>query len=317
MKKYLPLICGISGEKLTTEEIKFFRDYKPWGIILFERNCIDKDNLKNLTKELKEINHQNIPILIDQEGGRVSRLNFKGVSKFKSNLFFGQIIEKDADLGFELLRLNTEILAHTLKELGINTNTVPVLDLPTANESGVIGDRAFSINERTVSKAGKIVIETNNKCGIASVIKHLPGHGRARVDSHFEMPEVDEIEDELLSTDFKPFHDQNITTFSKKIIETIIRNKIGFKGLLMTDDISMKAISDDVDIAALKSLSAGCDLVLHCNGNINEINKIAERIKNEAEPILIPDDLINIYQTKSDFAHEEKIKAYEYLTKQL
>ncbi len=305
MKKYLPLICGISGEKLTTEEIKFFRDYKPWGIILFERNCINKDNLKNLTKELKEINHQNIPILIDQEGGRVSRLNFKGVNKFKSNLFFGQIIEKDADL-------------------------------PTANESGVIGDRAFSINERTVSKAGKIVIETINKCGIASVIKHLPGHGRARVDSHFEMPEVDEIEDQLLSTDFKPFQnnsdallgmtahilfksldDQNIATFSKKIIETIIRNKIGFKGLLMTDDISMKAISDDVDIAALKSLSAGCDLVLHCNGNINEINKIAERIKNEAEPILIPDDLINIYQTKSDFAHEENIKAYEYLTKQL
>ena len=109
MKKYLPLICGISGEKLTTEEIKFFRDYKPWGIILFERNCINKDNLKNLIKELKEINHQNIPILIDQEGGRVSRLNFKGVNKFKSNLFFGKIIEKDADLGFELLRLNTEI----------------------------------------------------------------------------------------------------------------------------------------------------------------------------------------------------------------
>ena len=108
--------------------------------------------------------------MIDQEGGRVSRLNFKGVTKFKSNLFFGKIIEKDADLGFELLRLNTEILAHTLKELGINTNTVPVLDLPAANESGVIGDRAFSINERTVSKAGKIVIETINKCGIASVL---------------------------------------------------------------------------------------------------------------------------------------------------
>ena len=274
--------------------------------------------------------------MIDQEGGRVSRLNFKGVTKFKSNHFFGQIIEKDADLGFELLRLNTEILAHTLKELGINTNTVPVLDLPAANESGVIGDRAFSINERTVSKAGKIVIETINKCGIASVIKHLPGHGRARVDSHFEMPEVNEIEDELLSSDFKPFQnnsdallgmtahilfksldDQNIATFSKKIIETIIRNKIGFKGLLMTDDISMKAISDDVDIAALKSLNAGCDLVLHCNGNINEINKIAERIKSEAEPILIPDDLINIYQTKSDFPHEENLKAYKYLTKQL
>ena len=116
---------------------------------------------------------------------------------------------------------------------------------------------------------------------------------------------------------FKSLDDQNIVTFSKKIIETIIRNKIGFRGLLMTDDISMKAISDDVDIAALKSLSAGCDLVLHCNGKINEINKIAERIKNEAEPIFIPDDLIDMYQTKSDFSHEENIKAYEYLTKQL
>ena len=126
--------------------------------------------------------------------------------------------------------------------------------------------------------------------------------------------ELIEVDQDIID---KSLDDQNIATFSKKIVETIIRNKIGFKGLLMTDDISMKAISDDVDIAALKSLSAGCDLVLHCNGNINEINKIAERIKNEAEPILIPDDLINIYQTKSDFAHEENIKAYEYLTKQL
>ncbi len=265
--------------------------------------------------------------MIDQEGGRVSRLNFKGATKFKSNLFFGQIIEKDADLGLEILRLNTAILAHTLKELGINTNTVPVLDLPSANESGVIGDRAFSINESTVSKAGKMVIETINKCGIASVIKHLPGHGRARVDSHFEMPEVNEVEDELLRTDFKPFQnnsnvllgmtthilyksldDQNIVTFSKKIIEKIIRNRIGFKGLLMTDDISMKAISDEVSIAALKSLNAGCDLVLHCNGNINEMNKIAKKIKNETEPILIPEELVDIYQTKTDFSLNKKSK---------
>ena len=159
---------------------------------------------------------------------------------------------------------------------------MPVLDLPAANESGVIGDRAFSINERTVTKAGKIIIETNNKCGIASVIKHLPGHGRARVDSHFEMPEVDEIEDELLSTDFKPFQnnsdallgmtahilfksldDQNIVTFSKKIINQVLRDEIGFKGTLITDDISMKALNLPLQEASSKALEAGCDIVLH------------------------------------------------------
>ena len=205
MNSYLPIICGISGTELSNEEIKFFEQYKPWGVILFERNCSDINSIKRLTADLKEINHINLPILIDQEGGRVSRLNLDNIKKFKTSDFFGKLIEQNYDLGLRLLELNSIMMASTLKELGINSNTIPVLDLPANEESGIIGDRAYSTNENIVSAAGKVVIKTLTSNGVAPIMKHIPGHGKAKVDSHLEMPMVDADEILLEKYDFKPF----------------------------------------------------------------------------------------------------------------
>jgi Beta-glucosidase-related glycosidases len=227
------------------------------------------------------------------------------------------------------------MMASTLKELGINTNTIPVLDLPTNEESGIIGDRAYSTDENIVSAAGKIVIKTLTSNGVAPIMKHIPGHGKAKVDSHLEMPLVDADEMLLERYDFKPFTENteaqlamtahikfnkidsdNIATFSKTIINKIIRQHMKFKGLLMTDDLSMKAVDCEPVNAAVKSLDAGCDLVLHCNGNINEMNMIAERIKEEFKPITIPSAIEDIYNQPVSM-HMHKVESeFEYLLSQ-
>ena len=335
MNSYLPIICGISGTELSKEEIKFLEQYKPWGVILFERNCSDINSIKRLTAHLKEINHINLPILIDQEGGRVSRLNLDNIKKFKTSDFFGKLIEQNYDLGLRLLELNSIMMASTLKELGINSNTIPVLDLPTNEESGIIGDRAYSTDENIVSAAGKIVIKTLTSNGVAPIMKHIPGHGKAKVDSHLEMPLVEADEMLLERYDFKPFTENaeaqlamtahikfnkidsdNIATFSKKIINKIIRQHMKFKGLLMTDDLSMKAVDCEPVNAAVKSLNAGCDLVLHCNGNINEMNMIAERIKEEFKPITIPSAIEAIYDQPVSMHMDKAESEFEYLLSQ-
>ena len=325
----------MSGTELSNEEIKFFEQYKPWGVILFERNCSDINSIKRLTAHLKEINHINLPILIDQEGGRVSRLNLDNIKKFKTSDFFGKLIEQNYDLGLRLLELNSIMMASTLKELGINSNTIPVLDLPTNEESGIIGDRAYSTNENIVSAAGKAVIRTLTSNGVAPIMKHIPGHGKAKVDSHLEMPLVDADEMLLERYDFKPFTENaeaqlamtahikfnkidsdNIATFSKTIINKIIRQHMKFKGLLMTDDLSMKAVDCEPVNAAVKSLDAGCDLVLHCNGNINEMNMIAERIKEEFKPITIPSAIEDIYNQPVSMHMHKAESEFEYLLSQ-
>ena len=335
MNSYLPIICGISGTELSNEEIKFFEQYKPWGVILFERNCSDINSIKRLTADLKEINHINLPILIDQEGGRVSRLNLDNIKKFKTSDFFGKLIEQNFNLGLRLLELNSIMMASTLKELGINSNTIPVLDLPANEESGIIGDRAYSTNENIVSAAGKVVIKTLTSNGVAPIMKHIPGHGKAKVDSHLEMPMVDADEILLEKYDFKPFTENaeaqlamtahikfnkidsdNIATFSKTIINKVIRQHMKFKGLLMTDDLSMKAVDCEPVNAAVKSLDAGCDLVLHCNGNINEMNMIAERIKEEFKPITIPSAIEDIYDQHVSMHMDKAESEFEYLLSQ-
>jgi len=335
MNSYLPIICGISGTELSNEEIKFFEHHKPWGVILFERNCSDINAIKKLTGHLKEINHINLPILIDQEGGRVSRLNLDNIKKFKTSGFFGKIINQNFDLGLKLLELNSIMMANTLKGLGINSNTIPVLDLPINEESGIIGDRAYSTDENIVSSAGKAVIKTLTSNGVAPIMKHIPGHGKAKVDSHLEMPLVEADLILLEEYDFKPFTENaaaqlamtahikfnkidpdNIATFSKTIIDKVIRQHIKFKGLLMTDDLSMKAVDCEPVDAAVKSLDAGCDLILHCNGNINEMNMIAERIKEEFKLITIPSAIEDIYNQPVSMRMDKAESEFEYLLSQ-
>ena len=251
MNNFLPFICGISSLDVSLEEEDFIRSYKPWGIILFSRNCIERQQLINLTRKLKDITHKHIPIIIDQEGGRVCRL------KFIENLYpasiFGSIYIKDKKLGLEALSLQCKVIASELKSLGINTNTVPVLDIPQFNESGVIGDRAFSKDMNIASDLGNFVIELYKSMGILTVMKHIPGHGRAEVDSHYKLPTVNSNLNELKKNDFYPFlrcnhahlamtshivysqiDNKNPATLSKTVINKVIREHINFKGLLMT-----------------------------------------------------------------------------------
>ena len=313
MEKFYPIICGLSGTALTKDEKIFIQEYRPWGVILFERNCSSKEQLKSLTNNIKEIYGTEIPILIDQEGGRVSRVNYKSAFKFLSSKKLAGLRRKFGDIGDKIFYLNYKLLSASLKELGINVNTIPVLDIPSKNESGIIGDRSFSDDKQIVACYGSEVIDILNDCGIASVIKHIPGHGRADIDSHIDLPVINSVKSEMSLVDFYPFKynshcllgmtahivysdidDKNMCTFSNKVISEIIRGEIGFTGTLMSDDISMKAIKLPLKVSASKALEAGCDIVLHCNGNINEMNEIARIIEKKHDPILHNKKITNL-----------------------
>ena len=316
MSKYLPLIIGLEGTILNDNETKFLSDYKPWGVILFQRNCINHKDTLTLIDKIKSKTHKDMPILIDQEGGRVSRLNYPEFPRTLSAKLFGDIFIKDKELALRALTLNINLIAGSLKDMGININTVPVLDIPSQKESGVIGDRAYSSDKDIVSQMGKIVLNENNSNGIGSVIKHIPGHGRATVDSHLDLPIIIDEKSLLENDDFVPFKalnnaplamtahaiyekfdKNNVVTLSKTMITEIIRSKIGFKGTLMTDDVSMKALSGDVGTNSLLALQAGCDLVLHCNGNFDEICQIADKI-SMLNLISIDPTLLDVLRTK-------------------
>ena len=334
MSKYLPLIIGIEGTALNANESNFLSDYNPWGVILFQRNCIDYKKTLTLINNIKSKTHENIPILIDQEGGRVSRLNYKEFPRTLSAKLFGDIFTKDKNLALRALTLNTNLIAGSLKDMGININTVPVLDIPSQNESGVIGDRAYSNNKDTISKMGKIVLNENSSNGVGSVIKHIPGHGRATVDSHLGLPIITDEKFLLESDDFVPFEalnnaplamtahalyqkfdENNVATLSEIMIKKIIRNSIGFKGTLMTDDISMKALSGNVATNSFLALQAGCDLVLHCNGNFNEVCQIAEKI-SVLNLVSIEPLLLDIFKTKKTLDLKEITSELNYILSQ-
>ena len=331
MSKYLPLIIGIEGTALNANESNFLSDYNPWGVILFQRNCIDYKKTLTLINNIKSKTHENIPILIDQEGGRVSRLNYKEFPRTLSAKLFGDIFTKDKNLALRALTLNTNLIAASLKDMGININTVPVLDIPSQNESGVIGDRAYSNNKDTISKMGKIVLNENSSNGVGSVIKHIPGHGRATVDSHLGLPIITDEKFLLESDDLVPFEalnnaplamtahalyqkfdENNVATLSEIMIKKIIRNSIGFKGTLITDDISMKALSGDVATNSFLALQAGCDLVLHCNGNFNEVCQIAEKI-SVLNLVSIEPLLLDIFKTKKTLDLKEITSELNYI----
>ena len=209
MSKYLPLIIGLEGTILNDNETKFLSDYKPWGVILFQRNCINHKDTLTLIDKIKSKTHKDMPILIDQEGGRVSRLNYPEFPRTLSAKLFGDIFIKDKELALRALTLNINLIAGSLKDMGININTVPVLDIPSQKESGVIGDRAYSSDKDIVSQMGKIVLNENNSNGIGSVIKHIPGHGRATVDSHLDLPIIIDEKSLLENDDFVPFKELN------------------------------------------------------------------------------------------------------------
>ena len=287
-------ITGIKSTKLNNKEVRFIKRYKPWGIILFSRNLKSVIQIKKLTNHIKKIfNDRNYPILIDQEGGKVNRLNkFISLDDFTSG-YFGKLFVKDKKEFNIVYKLFIDQTSHLLTKLGININTVPVLDLSYKNSSSVIGNRSFSNNSNIVSQIGDICIKNFTKNSIGTVIKHIPGHGLAKVDSHFLTPTINKPLSFLKKKDFKSFMTKkslfamtahiifnkidsiNTVTHSKKMIK-IIRNQIKFKNILISDDLSMKSLKYSIKENTIKTFEAGCNLALHCNGNLKEMNIIAK-----------------------------------------
>ena len=291
------IIFGIKGTKLTAEERFLIKTEKPWGIILFSRNIKDLFQLKFLIKDIrKSIKDKNYPILIDQEGGRVSRLNKIIDMSLFSQDYFGKLYKHDKKVFIHHYKIYTDKVCDILKKVGININTVPVMDVRRKNSHNVIGNRSFSTDPTIVSKIGNLCINLYKKNKIATVIKHIPGHGLAKYDSHYNLPVIKAKKKELIKKDFKPFrrcqslfamtahviytvYDPIYTaTHSKIIVDDVIRKHIGFKGLLISDDISMKALKYGLKNNVTKALDAGCNLILHCNGNIKEVSKLIKII---------------------------------------
>ena len=286
-------IIGIKSTILNKKEIFFLKKYKPWGIILFKRNIKTIKQTKKLTNHIKKIfNDTKYPILLDQEGGRVNRLtNFLNNDLLTSE-FFGNLYSKDRKIfNVKYNEFITETANH-LKLIGVNLNTVPVLDLRLKGSSSIIGDRSFSHDPKVVSRIGDICIENFHKNKIGTIMKHIPGHGLAKVDSHKLTPTIKQNLKYLSKKDFIPFKNKRClfgmtahivyshidkvytATHSKKVID-IIRKKIKFQNILLSDDISMKSLKFSIKDNTIKAFSAGCDLVLHCNGNLKEMKAVA------------------------------------------
>ena len=294
-----PLFLGLSGLTLTDDERALFTDAQPAGYILFKRNVEDPAQVRALTDELRVLSgRDDVPILIDQEGGRVARLRPPHWPEFPTGAAFGRLFEAAPLSGLEAARLNALALAVMLKELGINVDCLPVLDVPVPGAHDVIGDRAYGLEPMRVASLGDATLKGLRAGGCVGVVKHIPGHGRAGVDSHLELPVVTASREDL-ATDFEPFRKlrdapmamtahvvytaldaDRCATLSPTVIDEVIRGEIGFDGLLMSDDLGMKALSagrpsHDFGAFAAESLAAGCDIALHCSGDIGEMRAIA------------------------------------------
>ena len=287
-------IVGLKSTEISSKEQLFLKKYKPWGVILFTRNIKSVNQTKKLTSKIRNIfNDKKYPIMIDQEGGRVSRL--ENIISFKNltSDFFGKKYvknKKDFDIYFKIFIDKTSYL---LKELGININSVPVLDLRISGSSKIIGDRSFSRDPNIVSKIGDICIKAYKENSIGTIIKHIPGHGLAKVDSHFSTPYINKSLQYLLKNDFKAFKNKNsffamtghlifnqidkdnTVTHSRKMID-IIRKKVGFRNLLISDDLSMKSLKKGLKINTIDTFKAGCNLALHCNGKLKEMEIVGK-----------------------------------------
>jgi beta-N-acetylhexosaminidase len=302
-----PLFLGLAGLVLNDDERALFRAANPAGYILFKRNVDSPDQVRALTQSLRDLAGRDVPILIDQEGGRVARLRPPHWPEFPTGERFGLLYDKAPITAIEACRLNALALAALLKDLGINVDCLPLLDVRDTQGHDIIGDRSFGAEPMVVSALGKAVLDGFRAGGICGVVKHIPGHGRARADSHLELPVVTASRDEL-ERDFEPFRrladapmamTAHITytaldaarcaTLSPDVID-FIRQDIGFGGLLMSDDLGMHALGNpqsgghppgsnalqDFGARALASLDAGCDIALHCSGDFNEMRSIVE-----------------------------------------
>ena len=290
----LAAILGCRGPALSKQEAAFFRDVRPWGFVLFRRNIETPDQVRALTAALREtVDDPAAPILIDQEGGRVQRLGPPHWPKYPPGRAYGTLPTNDPLVRREVTRLGARLIAHDLAALGINVDCLPVLDVPVPGAHDIIGDRAYGETVDEVATLGRAAAEGLIAGGVLPVIKHIPGHGRAMADSHEHLPVVEASRADLEARDFEPFRilsdmpmamsahvvytaidPRRPATTSRKAIREVIRGSIGFDGLLMTDDLSMKALGGDFTGRARAALAAGCDVVLHCNGDMAEMRAV-------------------------------------------
>ena len=292
------VIFGCAGLRLESAEYDFFRAINPLGFIVFARNCDSPGQLARLVTDLRSaVGRPDAPILIDEEGGRVIRMGSPHWRKPPAAGVIGAVAERDRAVGRRAAWLNARLIAADLRHVGIDACCLPVLDMQFAGASSVVGDRAFSADVENVAELGRAAAEGLLAGGVLPVIKHMPGHGRATSDSHYSLPRVDASLGELENIDFWPFRALNdmpigLTahvcyqaldadlpgTLSAKVIATAIRGAIAFDGLLLSDDLSMQALSGTLGERAGAALAAGCDVVLHCNGQPEEMADIADKV---------------------------------------
>jgi beta-N-acetylhexosaminidase len=288
-------ITGVSGPKLSAAEREFIRSERPWGFILFKRNIETPQQVALLVLELREtVEVPDAPVLIDQEGGRVQRLGPPHWPVYPPGALFGALYDMDQTLGLSAARLSARLIAADLGDLGVSVDCLPLADVPVAGADAIIGDRAYGTRPEKVAAIARAVAEGLEQGGILPVLKHIPGHGRATADSHFGLPVVRTSKKELEATDFAAFQPLadlpmamtahvvfsaldpvHPATTSATIIEQVIRGVIGFQGLLMSDDVSMNALSGSIAERTRAIFSAGCDIVLHCNGRLEEMREVA------------------------------------------
>lgn len=287
-------ITGVSGLELTAEERAFLRAERPWGFILFKRNIDNPAQVARLVEEMRGTTGDlDAPVLIDQEGGRVQRLGPPHWPVYPPGAVFGALYDVDPELGLRAAWLSSRLIAADLVDLGITVDCLPLADVPVQGADAVIGNRAYGTEPGKVATIARAVTEGLQQGGILPVLKHIPGHGRATADTHFNLPIVDNAKSELEASDFKAFRPladlpmamtahvvfsaldatQPATT-SATIIEQVIRGSIGFQGLLMSDDVSMNALAGSIAERTRAIVDAGCDMVLHCNGKLDEMRAV-------------------------------------------
>jgi len=289
-------ITGVAGPALTNAERQFLRQAEPWGLIVFVRNIAGPDALRRLIGEFRSLVGRDAPVLIDQEGGRVQRLRPPHWPSYPPGAAYGALYDRDRETGLVAARLGARLIAGDLVELGIDVDCMPLADVPVPGSDAVIGDRAYGTEPGKVAAIAGAIAQGLEDAGVLPVLKHIPGHGRATADSHKRLPVVT-TDRTLEATDFAAFRPLaglplGMTahvvfsaidavapaTLSAAIVSGVIRDSIGFRGLLMSDDISMHALSGSLSERSAAAIAAGCDMVLHCNGDLAEMRAVAAAV---------------------------------------
>ncbi|OLP60131.1 beta-hexosaminidase [Xaviernesmea oryzae] len=328
MRESKSFISGCKGLRLSADEKAFFADERPWGFILFGRNIGEPQQIADLVAELRHsIGDDAAPVLIDQEGGRVQRIRPPIVPAYPNGAALGAAYQANAEKGLRAAWLHGRLIALDLMRFGINVDCLPVLDVPLEGGSDVIGNRAYGRDAQTVIAVARAVSDGLKAGGVLPVIKHMPGHGRAFVDSHHKLPVVDAPLDLLAETDFKPFvamkdeamamsahmvftaiDPERPATTSAKVVNDIIRGHIGFKGLLMSDDVSMNALEGDMTTRARNIVEAGLDLVLHCHGIMEEMTAVSAVVPPLAGESLVRAELARAAFRPAEAADEAALR---------